>query len=202
MIKIYHAPNTRGIRPIWTCEELGIAYEVAHTDFSPAYRATPEWREKHPVGKLPVMEDEDLRMFESGAMVQYLLDRYGTGQLQPDRQDPAYAAYLQWMWFGEATLSRPLGEIVNHGREFPGDARIEAVVDEMAGRAVACFDAVADHVRDRTYLLGDTFTAADISVGYGIYLGQLLIADRLPADLMDYWERLNTRPAMKAALAA
>ena len=69
MYQIYHAPNTRGIRAIWLCEELNVPYEVIHIDFSPAYRATPEWRALNPVGKVPVLVDGDLTMFESGAIV-------------------------------------------------------------------------------------------------------------------------------------
>ena len=64
MYRIYHAPNTRGIRPIWLCEELNVTYEVTHIDFSPAYRATPEWRALSPVGKVPILVDGDLTIFE------------------------------------------------------------------------------------------------------------------------------------------
>ncbi len=208
MLKIYHAPHTRGIRPIWLCEELGIPYRVEHIDFSADYRATPEWRTKHPVGKLPVMEDGGVRMFESGAMVQYLLDRNPphahdvATKLHPDVDHPDYAHYLQWLWYGEATLSRPLGEIVNHGREFPGEARIDAVVQEMTERAVACLDAVGEHLAEREYLVAQCFTAADIMVGYGIYLATLLIPERVPESITPYWDRLKARPACSTALSA
>ena len=83
MIKIYHVAGTRGLRAIWTCEELSIPYEIEVVNFDPQYRASPEWRSINPVGKVPAMSDGDLVMFESGAMVQYLVDRYGNGRLQP-----------------------------------------------------------------------------------------------------------------------
>ena len=73
MIKIYHVAGTRGLRAIWTCEELSIPYEVEVVNFDPEYRASPEWRSINPVGKVPAMSDGDLVMFESGAMVQYWL---------------------------------------------------------------------------------------------------------------------------------
>lgn len=202
MIKIYHAPATRGIRVIWLCEELGLPYEVIPVDFSAEYRATPEWRALNPVGKVPVMIDGDITMFESGAMVQYVLARYADGQLQPATDSTAYAQYLQWLWFGEATMARPLGEIVNHGREFPDARRIEAVVAEMTRRAVDCIRAVAEQTAERDYLLGEQFTAADIMVGYSLNLAYMLIPDHVPADIAPYWERLSARPACKTALSS
>ena len=202
MLQIYHVTTTRGMRVIWLCEELGLPIEITKIDFSQAYRATPEWRALSPVGKVPVMVDGDTVMFESCAMMQYVLDRYAGDSLRPDVSSPDYAQYLQWLWFGEATLSRPLGEIVNHGREFPDEARIPEVVAEMANRAADCLRAVGDHVATREYLVGDTFSAADISVGYGIHLAEMLTPDRIPDNLQDYWQRLKERPAFGVAKAA
>ena len=201
MLKIYHATRTRGTRPIWLCEELGLDYEVIAVDFSAEYRATPAWRALNPTGKVPVMQDGDMTMYESGAMVEYILARYAQGQLQPAVSDPDYPLYLQWMWFAEATLSRPLGEIVNHGREFPGDKRLNNVVNEMENRAELSLIAVADSIGSNTYLLGDTFTAADIMMGYSIMLGDMLIPTRMPSHLLPYWHRLQERPAFQAATA-
>jgi glutathione S-transferase len=83
-ITMYHGPpGTRGVRPLWALEELGVPYSVVPVDFSAEYRSTPEWRQMNPVGKVPAMTDGDLTMFESVAMMQYILDRYGGGRLQP-----------------------------------------------------------------------------------------------------------------------
>ena len=75
MLKIYHVPGTRSVRVIWLAEELGLSYEVIPVDFSAEYRSSSEWRALNPVGKVPVMIDGDLTLFESGAMVQVVLDR-------------------------------------------------------------------------------------------------------------------------------
>lgn len=199
MLKIYHAPNTRSVRVIWLCEELGLPYQVTMIDFSAKYRATPEWRALSPTGKVPVMTDGDIKMFESGAMMDYLLERYGNGRLRPSEDPAELAEYLQWHWFAEATLARPLGEIVNHGREFPGDARLPEVVNEMANRATVCLQAVADHVENKQFLVNNEFSAADISMGYSLMLGEMLTPDRMPKGLEEYWQRLKTRPAFVAA---
>jgi len=199
VLRIYHASLTRGIRAIWLLEELGLPYEVEKIDFSPAYRATQEWRALNPVGKVPAMTDGELTMFESGAMMDYILARYGGGRLVPDPGSNDHARYLQWHWFAEATFARPLGEMVNHRREFPADQEIPAVLVEMAGRGTQCAEVVADHVSDREYIMGDEFRAADISMGYSLLLCEMLIPDRMPARIQPYWERLKARPGYQAA---
>ena len=173
MIEIYHVPNTRGIRPIWLCAELEIPYTVIDVDFSASYRSSPEWRQMNPVGKVPVLVDtdaENLTFFESGAMVQYLLDRYGQGLLQPEPGTPEHALYLQWSWFAEATFARPLGEIVNHLREFPGELTNEAALEEMRNRGQLCIEALVPELSQRDYIAGENFSAADIMLGYSVML--------------------------------
>ena len=201
MLKIYHAPRTRGFRVIWLCEELDIPYEINPVDFSPAYRATPEWRKISPVGKLPVMTDGALTMYESGAMVQYVLDKYGDNRLQPARGTAEHATYLQWSWFAEATFARPLGEIVNHKRMFAKNPSQE-IIDEMKDRARQCAQAVANAVDGKTWILGDEFSAADIMMGYTLRLYGLLMGEPLPDSAESYWARLSARDAFKSGQAA
>ena len=132
-------------------------------------------------------------------MVQYLLDRYGQGRLQPKPGTQAHAEYLQWSWFAEATFSRPLGEIVNHRREFPGDKNIPSIMEEMSNRALVSADVVAAQVAHQPFLIGEEFSAADIMMGYTLLLAERMLAKGLPANLHDYWERLKQRPAMQIA---
>ena len=201
MLRIHHVPATRGFRVIWLCEELDVPYEIVRVDFSRRYRASEEWRAMNPVGKVPVMTAGGLSMFESGAMVQHVLDRHGGGRLEPARGTREHALYLQWSWFSEATFTRPLGEIVNHRREF-GERAIPEVVEEMEARARLCLDAVDRAVRGKDYLVGG-FTAADIMMGYALRsYRRLLPDDALPADVGAYWNRLAGRDAYRAAIAA
>jgi glutathione S-transferase len=202
MIEIYHVPGTRGVRPIWLCAELGVDYRVIDVDFSASYRSSPEWRRMNPVGKVPVMVDTDadgLMFFESGAMVQYLLDRFDQGSLEPERGTPDHALYLQWSWFAEATFARPLGEIVNHLREFPGEQKSEAAIEEMRNRARLCLHALTPQLKQRDYIVGDSFSAADIMLGYSVMLASKYLPEPLPNEVADYWNRLSERPAYKLA---
>ena len=188
MIKLFHVPGTRSTRIIWLCEELGVPLEVETVSFSPEFRMSPEWLAKNPVGKVPALEDGELSMFESGAMMQYILDRYGDGRLQPRAGTKEHAIYLQWAWFGEATFARPLGEIVNHRRNF--DPEIPEVIEEMSNRALMCVAAVNDAVEGKEFLLGK-FTAADIMVGYCLMLCNRLIPKHSFEAANQYWSRLS-----------
>ena len=200
MLKIYHSPGTRGFRVIWVCEELSVPYEVAPVNFAAEYRATSEWRALNPVGKVPVMVDGDITVFESCAMMQYVLDRYGNGRLQPTKDDPTYAHYLQWCWFAEATFARPLGEIVNHRREF--EPEIDAVVAEMKGRATACVAACDAALSDRPYLLGDIMSVADLSICYVMRGYRRMVSDSLSANVQAYFDRVTALPSYEATVKA
>ncbi len=201
MLRIHHFPATRGFRIIWLCEELGIPCEVVFVDFSGLYRASAEWRAMNPVGKVPVMTDGELTMFESGAMVQHVLDRHGGGRLEPARGTIEHSLYMQWSWFAEATFARPLGEIVNHRRVF-ADRAIPEVIEEMKARTRLCADALDREMRGKDYLVG-SFTAADIMMGYTLRAYERLLPDEsLPEHAGAYWRRLSARGAYRAAIAA
>lgn len=200
MLKIYHSPGTRGFRVIWACEELGVPYEVEPVDFSAENRARPEWRMMNPVGKVPVMTDGEMKMFESCAMMQYVLDRYGDGKLQPAKDDPTYAHYLQWSWFAEATFARPLGEIVNHRREFKPE--LHNVVAEMKSRATAAVHAIDAAVADRSYLLGDTMSAADLSICYAMRGYRRMVTEDLPGHVQGLFDRVTALPSYERTVAA
>lgn len=202
-MKIYHVPGSRSVRVIWLCEELGVPCEVETIDFSPAFRATPAWRAKNPTGKVPVLDDDGFTIFESGAMVQYILTRYGNGRLQPKQGWDAGARHLQWSWFAEATFARPLGDIMHHTVFKPEAERIPAVVEDARQRALVCLDAVEATVAKTPYLLGEDFTAADIMMGYTLRLAQRtgVLEDAHP-HTSAYFGRLEARPAYQRAVAA
>ena len=199
MLNFYHSPGTRALRAIWVCEELGIPYAIQPVDFAVEYRRSAEWRAMHPVGKVPVLDDGDLRMHESGAMVQYILARYGQGRLQPAVDDPAYALFLQWLWFSEATFQRPLGEVTNHRREFRPE--LSDVVAEMKGRATLCVAALDQALATGPYLLGELLTAADLSMAYVLGGYRRSIGEELPGNVQAFWERTTALPSYARTMA-
>ena len=166
-------------------------------DFSSEYRNSAEWQAISPAGKVPALVDGDVTMVESGAMVDYLLDRYGDGRLQPTPGTADSAAYRQWCWFAEATLIRPLGLYrVLRARE----EAIDSLVDEAQQKFRDSLAAVESALTGRPYLLGAEFTAADIMMGYSIAMIERLLTDNEP-NLTAYLARLKTRPAYQRVVA-
>ena len=141
-------------------------------------------------------------MYESGAMVSYILDRYGPGRLVPT--DPeALALYHQWCWFAEATFARPLGDIIHHTVIKPPEERIAPLVPDAMQRARLCLDGTEACLVDRTYLLGDAFSAADIMMGYSMMLAERtgVLTDSHPAS-QSYFALLQEKEGYQAAVAA
>lgn len=200
MLKVYHVPGTRSVRPIWLCYELDLPVEVAPVDFSPAFRNSPAWRAISPAGKVPVLTDGDLTMFESGAMVDYILERYGAGRLRPAPGTAEAALHHQWCWFSEATLLRPLGlnRLVRGKDEAQG-----AILADADRKARECLRMVDEALGGRDYLLGSAFGAADIMMGYALALiDSLGLLDEGYEDASRYLGRLRTRPAYARAASA
>ena len=196
---IYYVAGTRAIRPVWLCEELQIPYQRQDVSFDPKFRASTEWRKINPVGKVPAMRDGDLVLFESCAMVQVILDRYGKGQLEPEKGTNENALMHQWSWFAESTLARPAGEIVNHQRVFGDDAVAKAIA-EMKERVRLCLRAVDDAIVNKEFLLDFGFSAADINLGYSLHLANKYVDYDDLVNAKTYYERLTARPAFQRSI--
>jgi glutathione S-transferase len=156
-----------------------------------------------PPGKLPVIEDGAVTICESGAIVEYILERYGTGRLAPPVGSPLRGEFLQWVHFAEATAFPPLGVIVWH-RLYKGDAdEIPGVIESARDRAVSAIEFVERGFGDKPYLLGDEFSAADIMMGFTLLAARLfgVLDDGHPV-LDRYLARLQARPAFQAAAEA
>jgi glutathione S-transferase len=198
MLKIYHATGTRSVRPVWLCYELGLEIEVTRVEFSPAFLGSAAWRAISPTGKLPALTDGELTMCESGAMVDYILDRYGEGRLRPPIGTPARALCQQWCWLSEATLLRPLG-LSRLLRDPP-----EAVVADALARTRDCIGVVEAALAGGAFLLGEAFCAADIMMGYSLALLETmkLVDAAAHPHATAYVARLKTRDALQRAMRA
>ena len=199
MIKLYHAPLTRSIRIYWLLEELGLPYELSIVKFTPG--KTP-FAQATPYGKVPAIEDGDVVMIESGAILEYILEKYGQGRLAPAPGTAARPAFLQWVYFSEATVLPPVGDIVRHTIFKPEPERIPAVVEDARGRLGATFAVVEKALEGKPFLLGADFSAADIMMGVTLHIARRLnsLEDRFK-NLNAYLGRLESRPAFRKALS-
>jgi glutathione S-transferase len=200
MIHLYHCADARSFRPLWALEELGLDYELTVMPFPPRVLAK-EYKEINPLGTIPAMIDGQTFMTESAAIVQYLVTRYGPSPLAVAVDDPAYGAWLNWLHFGEATLTFPQTLVLRYRRQEPG--RAEVVADDYAKWFLARLRAVGRALQDQDWLCAGRFTAADISVGYALLLAaQIGFEPEFSPAVAAYWARLQARPGFKAAKAS
>jgi glutathione S-transferase len=197
MIELWHCPDTRSFRVLWALEELGIPYDLHLLPFPPRARA-PEYLQVNPLGTIPAMRDGETFMTESAAIVQYLATRYAPNDLIVSMDDVAYGAWLNWLYFGEATLTFPQTLVLRYRQLEPG--RAEQVADDYARWFMSRLRHVDRALRSNAWLCAGRFSAADISVGYALLLANFLeLSDRFSPAVADYWSRLNTRRAFQAA---
>ena len=198
-MKIYYAPNTRAVRIVWLCNELGLPFELERFKLGDPAMRSPDYLGVHPLGRVPTLEDGDVRIFESGAIVQYILTRYGEGRMVPDTASPDFPAYLQWLHFAEGMLMPPVNIIVVETVLLPPERRNQVNVDRATKLLTRMLGAVDARLEGREFLAGD-FSGADIMTGHAS-----IVASRLGADLSAmpnltaYIDRLESRPALAAA---
>jgi glutathione S-transferase len=203
MLKIFHAKHTRSLRVVWLAEELGVPFELKHMPFDPSALKADAFLDVSPFGALPAIEDGGVRIVESGAICHYLTEKYGHRPFKRVLGDADYAAYLQWMHAGEATLTPPLSAIAQHTMIRPAERRVPMMAQEAVETFHERMKVLDKWMGGSGYLLGEDFTAADVMVGYALHLASLmrLIGDT-PRDIQDYWKRLSGRQAYKNAIAA
>ena len=115
MITVYHASMTRSVRVLWLLEELGLPYEVVTLDFMAGDLQKPAYLAKNPLGRVPALEDGDVLVYESGAIVEWLCERYDTAHLlAPAPGTAARARFLQWVHWSEATAMPPVSDFFQH----------------------------------------------------------------------------------------
>jgi len=203
MITLYHAQYTRSLRVRWLLEELGFEYEIERINFREKEHKGEAYMAVHPLGRMPAAVIDGLTMFESGAILQHVLDKFGEGRLHPIAGTPESATYLQWFHFGEATHQPYLSQIAQHTALLPKEERVPAVVEAARAGAAECLKLLDTHLSEHEYVAGNEFTAADIMVIYPLVLSHLF--GMLPSDdfphLMKYYERISERAAFQTATA-
>jgi glutathione S-transferase len=199
LIKLYHAPMTRSTRVRWLLEELGVPYELETIAFEPPEKGF--FAQKTPLGKLPVIEDDGVVFAESGAIVEYLVERYGEGRLAPAVGDPARGPYLQWVHFSEGTLYPPIGTIVFHTFYRKDASEVPSVIEDARGRALSALDFLREHKAEGPWVMGDDFTAADVMLGYSLAIARFVQVLEKEDPLAEYLDRLEARPAFERSRA-
>ena len=202
MLTLHFAPNSRAGRILWLLEELALPYELNRMDFHPKDLKSEAHRARHPLGRVPVLDDGDISIFESGAIVEYILERHKNGGLKPAVASPWFPEYLQWFHYCEGMVMPPVNTIVVQTILLPADRRDEKALGQAQRLLTKALAPVNDALAGREYLIGD-FSGADIMLGHACFMSQRLgcVTDEM-VHLMAYIARIAARPAFDKAINA
>ncbi|MCU1777717.1 glutathione S-transferase [Pseudomonas sp. 14P_5.3_Bac1] len=198
MITVHHLNNSRSQRILWLLEELGLPYQIKRYQRDPKTNlAPPELKAINPLGKSPVIEDGDLVLIESAAIIDYLIRRHGQGRLQPDPATATYDKYVQWLHFAEGSAMLPLMLNLYVGRLGEAGAPLHPRIESELANYLGYLN---DVLADTPYLVGDELSGADIQMSF---IGEIAKAQgKLQAypNLAAWVQRFQARPAYHKAV--
>ena len=201
-MKLYHVPGSRSCRVRWLLEELGLPCEIEQRGLADGSLRTPEYLAKNPLGRVPTLEDDGVVFSESGAILQYLLERYGEGRLAPAIGSPSRPIFLQWFHWGEATLMPPMAAIMANRFVLKEADRSETALGIARRQLAKALAVLGDAVDGKRFLVDDEFSAADIMVGYGLTLAQNVgELPEEPSSVSTWLAGLAERPAYQTAFS-
>ncbi|WBA10441.1 glutathione S-transferase [Salinivibrio kushneri] len=211
MIILHHLEQSRSQRIVWLLESLAIPYQLVRHQRDPKTKLAPrELKKIHSLGKAPVIEDGDVVIAESGAIIEYLIDKYGDGTLTPST-DEEKALYRYWMHYAEGSLMPPLvmslifSKIPKSPMPFfirPIARKLMKGVTEqfLAPQLRDHFAMIDSHLAKHTWLCGDTLTAADIQMSFPLLAARKQLDAQKHANILRYLERVEQQPGYQNAL--
>lgn len=200
MITLYHCMSARSFRPLWMLEELGLPYELKMLPFPPRV-FEKSYLDVNPLGTVPALFDGDVRMTESAAICQYLAASSSGTPLDVAPGESGFADYLNYLHFGEATLTFPQTLVLRYAHFETGERRLPQVADDYAKWFLARLRSLERGLTQHDYLAANRFTAADISVGYALLLAEHLgLKSRFTPAVLNYWKRLQIRAGFQRAM--
>src|SRR5882724_2093963 len=202
MLTVHHLGKSQSERIVWLCEELEIAYELKRYARDPVTMlAPPDYKALHPIGSAPVITDGDLVLAESGAIVDYIVAKYGDGRLAPRADHPDFAQFLYWYHFANGTLQPNMGRnMILNRLKLADDNPMLLATKARVDRA---FDLVDARAGEAEYLAGSAFTSADIMMGFSLTTMRYFLPydlKRCP-NIVSYLARIGQRPAYRRAMA-
>jgi len=190
-MRLYHVPNSSSQRVVWMLEELGEPYELVILGDRASRLADREHMARHPMGRVPVLEDDSGPVFESGAICLYLADKYPQAELLPPAGTHERGLAYQWSFFAYTELQARALQIRLAGSAEAAEAPTKALRDAV--------DAVDRALQGKDFLVGDRFSVADLLVGTALSAARRLGGIELPAQAGRYLDMLDSRPAKQRA---
>lgn len=198
-MKLYSHPRSRGMRCHWTLEELQVPYEYVTIDIHAGASRTPEFLKIHPLGVVPALEDDGQILIESGAICVYLADKYPEKALGAGNQP---GEYYQWCFYTFGSLEPALMDVLMHTMFLPEDQRAPSVAERGRQNLTKVLTHLNTVMKDRSYLLGERFSVADILLGGTLGWAHSMLPMNDYPHLLTYIERIHQRPAFQTAAQA
>ena len=201
MLTVHHLGRSQSERIVWLCEELGIDYELKRYDRDPVTRlAPPEYKALHPIGTAPVIDDGGVVIGESGAIIEYILGKYGKGKLARHPAHPEYTNYLYWFHYANGSFQALLHRTLVARRLEP--AAEHRVLKDLQGRLDRSLALLDERLGEVHYLAGDELTAADIMIFFSFTTMRSFTPYELKAypNILAYLKRVGARPAYRRAM--
>ena len=195
---LYHFPPTRSNRALWAVRELGIDVTVKTVKLLEGEQNKPEYKKINKLGVVPSLEVDGVTIGESAAIVAFLADQHPEKGLAPAVDAPDRGLYYHWLIFGPAELDHYLVTITQNTRFLPPDKRDLKAAANAQERFDMRAEVLSETLWDKPYILGDSFSAADISVGHSCAWAKMVEALSSHKVLMEYVKRLEARPAFQA----
>jgi len=196
MLKVHHLNNSRSQRILWLLEEMGTPYEIVkYQRMQPVPLAPPELKAVHPLGKSPVIEDGDVKIAESGAIVEYLIEKYGQGKFKPAEGSPEHWKYIEWMHFAEGSAMLPLLMALYTGMLGDAAMMLKPRVDSEIANHLSYME---EAIKGRDYFVGKELTGADIMLLFVLEAAGTRL-EPYPS-LMAYRKRMQDRPAYQRGI--
>ena len=201
MLTLHFSSNSRAQRVLWLLEELQLEYNLNKIKFHPSELKSDEHRKRHPLGRVPVLEDEEITIYESGAIVEYLIARHSNGELKPEVSDPAFPNYLQWFHYCEGMIMPPMNTIVVHTLILPEERRNEEVLRQAKNLLTKALLPVNKLLEKNKYLI-DKFSGVDFMLGHSLYMSNKLkcVSDEM-INIKNYLSLINEREAFQKAIS-
>jgi len=199
MIRLHHVPQSRSMRSLWLLHELGVPFEMVQWPFDKTLRSD-EFLALNPAGRVPALEIDGERIWETGAITEVLCERFPEAGLGRMPGDPERAEWLIWVHFAETVSQHAAALTQQHVALYEDAMRSPVVMKLEAKRLEKCYAAVEGRLLGRDHLPDSGFSAADISVGQAVYMARHFARIEPFAALADWYGRIAARPGFVAAL--
>ena len=198
-MRLYHCVGARSMRSLWLLYEMGVEFELETLEFSMESLRTPDYLSVSPLGRVPCLVDKEVKLFESGAICQYLCEHYDDGRLYRAPGSRDRIKWLQWIHYAETIAVH--GAALVQQKVFIAPEKRSDVVQKLESRRLFLSIKMLEPIlSEQKYLLGDSFTAVDTGIGYSIHLAKQFIDTSALTAVDAYYERLISRDAFQRAL--